>query len=374
MLGVHVDGLVGGRKITFQKAVQWLRTELEFVTWDQSRFRFRGRELSQEYNRKSIKISMSKFVQDMEPVAIPKHVKDDLDAPLEANVHSKFRGGVGQLQWLQLQGNPLLSFATGILQSRSATPNGHDLFSLNKLMREAKSMLDLCWWIVSVPSSFVWLTAADAASANRPDGSSSSGHVIMAAHPNILRGESSTVSVLPWNSRKIRRVVRSSLGAECAAFSTYLEHTDMFRVLYGELCGDLCDLAEYESYLQATEALCVNDCKSLADALLAAGAAASKTSEDKRLGIELSMIKQRLSHNETRFQLDRGSDDVCRCSHRGQENEVTSSFCGSCCTLPDIKFVPPPRCWRKDGKLVNESYCDTKNADEQASDDIEKHL
>ena len=40
----------------------------------------------------------------------------------------------------------------------------------------------------------------------------------------------------------------------------------MFRVMYGELCGDLCDLAEYETYLQVTEALCVNDCKSLADA------------------------------------------------------------------------------------------------------------
>ena len=90
-------------------------------------------------------------------------------------------------------------------------------------------------------------------------------------------------------------------------------------MLYGELCGDLCDLAEYETYLQVTEALCVNDCKSLADALLAAGSAASKTSEDKRLGIELSMIKQRLSRNETRFSVGRRRDDACRCSHQGQE-------------------------------------------------------
>ena len=122
VLGVHVDDLLGGGNLAVQKAVQWLRTELEFGTWEQSRFRFRGRELCQEYNRKSIKISMSKFVQEMEPVSVPKHVKDDLDAPLEANVHSQFRAGVGQLQWLQMQGNPLLSFATGILQSRSATP------------------------------------------------------------------------------------------------------------------------------------------------------------------------------------------------------------------------------------------------------------
>ena len=99
--GVHVDDLVGGGNLVFQKAVQWLRTE--FGTWEQSRFRFRGRELCQDYNRKSIKISMSKFVQERELVAVPKYVKDDLDAPLEANVHSQFHGGVGQLQWLELQ-------------------------------------------------------------------------------------------------------------------------------------------------------------------------------------------------------------------------------------------------------------------------------
>ena len=117
VLGVHVDDLVGGGNLAFQKAVQWLRTELEFGTWEQSRFRFRGRELCQEYNRKSINISMSKFAQEMDPVSVPKHVKDDLDAPLEANVHSQFRAGVGQLQWWQMQGDPLLSSATGILQS-----------------------------------------------------------------------------------------------------------------------------------------------------------------------------------------------------------------------------------------------------------------
>ena len=85
-LGVHVDDRVGGGNFTFRRVVQWRRTELEFGTWYQSRFR--GRELSQEYNRKSIEISMSKFVQDMEPVAVPKHIREDLDAPLEANVDS----------------------------------------------------------------------------------------------------------------------------------------------------------------------------------------------------------------------------------------------------------------------------------------------
>ena len=58
-------------------------------------------------------------------------------------MHSKFRGGVGQLQLLQSQENPLLLCCLLPLESyksKTATPNGHDLLSLNKLTREAKSM------------------------------------------------------------------------------------------------------------------------------------------------------------------------------------------------------------------------------------------
>ena len=146
--------------------------------------------MRQEYNRKTVKISMSKFVQDMEPIAVPKHVKDDLDAPVEAREVSVSFSGCSRREILCCH-LPLESC---------------------KLMREAKSMPDLCRWILSVPSPFVWLTAADVDKANRTHGSFTSGHVIMAAYPNIMHGESSTVPVLAWNSRKIRRVVRSSFG------------------------------------------------------------------------------------------------------------------------------------------------------------------
>ena len=93
----------------------------------------------------------------------------------------------------------------------------------------------------------------------------------------------------------------------------------MFRVLYVELCRDLCDLCEYDTHLQVTDALCVNDCKSLADIPFAAGSAASKTSEDKRLGIELSMVKQRLSRNETRFQWVEGATMPANVLTKGKE-------------------------------------------------------
>ena len=76
----------------------------------------------------------------------------------------------------------------------------------------------------------------------------------------------------------------------------------MIRVFWGELSGELGNLEQYEGYLQSTAALALNDCKSLADALNNRGSAVSKTSEDKRLAIELSMIRQRLAEDETMFQ------------------------------------------------------------------------
>ena len=85
--------------LSLRKLCNGFGLNLNLEPGNKSRFRFRGRELCQDYNRKSIKISMSKFVQEMEPAAVPKHVKDDSDAPMEASVHSQFRGGFGQLQF-----------------------------------------------------------------------------------------------------------------------------------------------------------------------------------------------------------------------------------------------------------------------------------
>ena len=83
------------------------------------------------------------------------------------------------------------------------------------------------------------------------------------------------------------------------------------------------------------------------------------------------MIKQRL-FRKTRFQWGRGSDDACR--SLWARNKDTSSFSRSCCTLLDIRSVQPPRYWRRDGRLVNDIYYNTKNVDEQTSDNIEEHL
>ena len=145
---------------------------------------------------------MSKFAQYMEQ---SQTCEDDLDAPVESNVNSiSWRCRSASVVAIARTSTPVVCHWNVAKQVRDSQRSR----SLEPQQVDARSPID---------AGPLRLTAADAAWANRPDGSSTSGHVIMAAHPNILRGESSTVSVLAWNSRKIRRVVRSSLGAECSA-------------------------------------------------------------------------------------------------------------------------------------------------------------
>lgn len=58
ILGVHVDDLLGGGDAHFRRAAVWLKTGLEFGASDETKFRFRGRELQQSYDKRSISISI----------------------------------------------------------------------------------------------------------------------------------------------------------------------------------------------------------------------------------------------------------------------------------------------------------------------------
>ena len=55
---------------------------------------------------------------------------------------------------------------------------------------------------------------ADAAWANRADGSSQGGRIIIAAHKDFWNGKNDRFSVLGWKSSKCARICRSSLACE----------------------------------------------------------------------------------------------------------------------------------------------------------------
>ena len=100
----------------------------------------------------------------------------------------------------------------------------------------------------------------DAAHANLEGGSSQQGHLILAVHAGITNC-CVPVSVLSWQSKKIKRVVRSSLAAETCSMSTCQEHLDSMRTMWEQMTRGEFGLESYEQFLTARPRILVTDCK-----------------------------------------------------------------------------------------------------------------
>ena len=135
---------------------------------------------------------------------------------------------------------------------------GHGPQRLSKLMRDAKCAHDLA--VYTVPSSCVWVSAADAAWKNRPYGTTSSGRLV--GRGRVLCVDLEVAEHSPSGAQFFGcwSAPRSRLGCNVQiSFS-------LLRVMWTLLCGDLVGLDQYEAFLQATDVVCINDCKGVADA------------------------------------------------------------------------------------------------------------
>ena len=132
----------------------------------------------------------------------------------------------------------------------------------------------------------------DAAHANLEGGASQQGHLILAVQASITNCRVA-VSVLSWQSKKVKRVVRSSLAAYTCSMSTCQEHLDWMRTMWEQVTRSHFVLEKYEQFLTARPSILVTDCKSFYEAIHKKGAAPASTH------IELATVKAKALSGET---------------------------------------------------------------------------
>ena len=129
---------------------------------------------------------------------------------------------------------PQLSFQLAELRRKQASPTVQDVLKLNKVIRAAK-VIESKIKIRSIPVKHLrFVGVHDAPHANLEGGASQQGHLILAVHAGITNCRV-PVSVLSWQSKKIKRVVRSSLAAETCSMSTCQEHLDWMRTMWEQM-------------------------------------------------------------------------------------------------------------------------------------------
>ena len=111
-----------------------------------------------------------------------------------------------------------------------------------------------------------FVSFSDASFANRANSQSQKGCLILAASKQIGEWQSSDVSPLIWYSRKIARVVGSTLASEAYALSGSVDLLSWLRIHWSWICNPSDQWKQPEQCLQkAPPAYAVVDCKSLYD-------------------------------------------------------------------------------------------------------------
>ncbi|KAK6178629.1 hypothetical protein SNE40_011160 [Patella caerulea] len=115
---------------------------------------------------------------------------------------------------------------------------------------------------------------------NLQDEGTQGGHLI------LLKGKGGNFTPIAWNSKRIRRVVRSTLSGETLAMADAIDTGIFISTLYSELVTGCTDPTKLPL-------VCVTDNKSLLEAIKS-----TKCVTEKRLRLEITGIKEMVKYNQ----------------------------------------------------------------------------
>ena len=152
----------------------------------------------------------------------------------------EYRSLLGKLQWLQLQSRPDLSYEVNRAAQRSSAPTVADARALNaislKAQRSSETTLRYPRGVINVSTAQL-VTYGDASFANMEGSKSQCGVIVFLTHEprRFWHGEFQLGHLVHWTSSTIKRVVRSTLGAEAYSVTEAVEETQWLRSVLAEM-------------------------------------------------------------------------------------------------------------------------------------------
>ena len=187
------------------------------------------------------------------------------------------RAKIGQLLWISNQTRPDISFDVSNLASKLENATVEDIKYCNKIISKVTSnSYELKYQ--KLDGNIKLFAYTDASFANLKNGGSQGSYLI------FLVGENGLCNLLSWQSKKLKRVARSSLTAETLAMLDGVEASLYIRDLFKELYGHYLPIEVF------------TDNKSLIDALKS-----SKYVNEKRLRIDIAALKECISKNQVQI-------------------------------------------------------------------------
>ena len=295
ILGTHVDDGVCGGDEYFHQQLEKLKIVLPFGAFKQRKFTFTGIVLEQLPDF-SIACSQEDYVRQIPAIDIGRSRRMQPDSQITESELSKLRGLVGSLQYAVTHSRPDIASKLGEVQTQISRATVNTLILANKVLRECQeqSQVKICFRHIPV-KEVTHISFGDASFASPKQLSSFQGSIVFATNSKMNCNEQAPVSPLTWSSKKIARVVRSTLSAEAFSMSRSVDKLGWMRLLWGVVTRDDFDWRDPpKSFRLLPQATIVTDCKSLFDLVTRC---AMPTCEEYRTTLEVLLIKERCSEH-----------------------------------------------------------------------------
>lgn len=232
ILGIHVDdGLCGGNE-QFHELIAKLEKKYPFGSRKLGKFTFTGIDLHQNAD-KSISLTQSSYVRNIKPISINPARRNQEEEKVTEEERQQLRGLIGSLQFAGVNTRPDLASRLSSLQSQINAATVETLLQANRTLHEAKRHHETTVTIQRIdPQQVRFLSFSDVSFASKKIQTSQSGNIVLATHQQIEKNVSSPVSPISWGSKKIQKVVTSTLAAETMSLSSSLDQLSWIRLYW----------------------------------------------------------------------------------------------------------------------------------------------
>ena len=298
ILVIHVDdGLCAGKGRQFDQALSRLYERLP-IKGQTGSTTFSGRYIEQKEDC-SFVVSQPSYLKDVAPIEIAKERKKQKDSPVTASEKTAFRSLVQKLAWPSRTTNPLLAFEVSDFQQKVEIATVQNLMDLNRMLKKAQES-DTGSVSIVIPSmkldDVVTVTFSDASFGNMPKSGSQGGEMIFVCEKSVTSTDV-PAALVEWSSKRIHRVVRSTLAAEGGALSNAHDRSDFARVIFAEMMGKLPRTDHWQEALKVVPGYLVVDAKSLFDMLNKVGALTS----ERRVALDVISVKEALEEDQSKL-------------------------------------------------------------------------
>ncbi|XP_057310580.1 uncharacterized protein LOC130648545 [Hydractinia symbiolongicarpus] len=207
---MHVDDFVlAGNKIFEASIMSQLIKTYKVGKIEETNFKYIGINISQDGG--NITMDQKQYVECIQEIQISNKRSTRKRDELNDDELHELRSAIEQLNLIATQTRPDLAFDVLELSVSIKNARVEHLLVANKVIKKMKATNNVCLIFPNMPKYELWklVVFSDVSYANLPDGVSSAGGSIV-----IVFAEDGKCFPISWCSKKIKRVVKSTIAAE----------------------------------------------------------------------------------------------------------------------------------------------------------------